>query len=31
MARAGDDPRQAIPFWEGMSKQEGQSRSAALL
>jgi len=24
MARAGYDPRQAIPFWERMSKQEGQ-------
>jgi predicted Zn-dependent protease len=25
MARAGYDPRQAIPFWERMSKQEGKS------
>jgi predicted Zn-dependent protease len=25
MARAGYDPRKAIPFWERMSKQEGKS------
>ena len=25
MARAGYDPRQAIPFWERMSKQEGKA------
>ena len=25
MARAGYDPRQAIPFWERMSKKEGKS------
>jgi predicted Zn-dependent protease len=24
MARAGCDPREAIPFWQRMSKQEGQ-------
>ena len=24
MARAGYDPREAIPFWERMGKQEGQ-------
>jgi predicted Zn-dependent protease len=31
MARAGYDPRQAIPFWERMSKQEGGSRPPELL
>jgi predicted Zn-dependent protease len=31
MARAGYDPRQAIPFWERMSKQEGQSRPPEFL
>jgi predicted Zn-dependent protease len=31
MARAGYDPREAVPFWERMSKQEGSSRPPALL
>jgi predicted Zn-dependent protease len=31
MARAGYDPRQAIPFWERMSKQEGKSRPPEFL
>ena len=31
MARAGYDPRQAIPFWERMSKQEGKSHPPELL
>jgi predicted Zn-dependent protease len=31
MARAGYDPRQAIPFWERMSKQEGGARPPELL
>jgi len=31
MARAGYDPRQAIPFWERMSKQEGNSRPPEFL
>jgi predicted Zn-dependent protease len=31
MARAGYDPRQAIPFWERMSKQEGKSSPAEFL
>ena len=31
MARAGYDPRQAITFWERMSKQEGGSRPPELL
>ena len=31
MARAGYDPREAIPFWERMSKQEGKSRPPQFL
>jgi len=31
MARAGYDPREAIPFWERMSKQEGKSRPPEFL
>ena len=31
MARAGYDPRQAVPFWERMSKQEGKSRPPEFL
>ncbi|UCG05861.1 MAG: M48 family metallopeptidase [Desulfobacterales bacterium] len=31
MARAGYDPREAIPFWERMNKQEGKSRPPAFL
>jgi predicted Zn-dependent protease len=31
MARAGYDPRQAIPFWERMNKQEGKSRPPQFL
>ena len=31
MARAGYDPREAIPFWERMSKQEGQQRPPQFL
>lgn len=31
MARAGYDPREAIPFWERMNKQEGKSRAPAFL
>ena len=31
MARAGYDPREAIPFWERMSKQEGASRPPEFL
>ena len=31
MARAGYDPRQAIPFWEGMAKQEGRKQALELL
>ena len=31
MARAGYDPRQAIPFWERMKSQEGRSQTPELL
>jgi len=31
MARAGYDPRQAIPFWERMAKQEGHQQSMEFL
>jgi predicted Zn-dependent protease len=31
MARAGYDPRQAIPFWERMAKQEGHKQSPEFL
>ena len=31
MARAGYDPRAAIPFWERMGKQEGKSRPPEFL
>jgi predicted Zn-dependent protease len=31
MARAGYDPREAIPFWERMSKQEGAARPPEFL
>jgi predicted Zn-dependent protease len=31
MARAGYDPREAIPFWERMGKQEGKSRPPEFL
>jgi len=31
MARASYDPREAIPFWERMSKQEGKSRPPEFL
>jgi predicted Zn-dependent protease len=31
MARAGYDPREAIPFWERMNKQEGSSRPPEFL
>jgi predicted Zn-dependent protease len=31
MARAGYDPRQAIPFWERMKRQEGRSQPPELL
>jgi len=31
MARAGYDPREAIPFWERMSKEEGKSRPPEFL
>ncbi|MEJ2100960.1 MAG: M48 family metallopeptidase [Desulfobacterales bacterium] len=31
MARAGYDPRQAVPFWERMSKQEGKSQPPEFL
>jgi predicted Zn-dependent protease len=31
MARAGYDPRQAIPFWQRMAKQEGRQQSIELL
>jgi predicted Zn-dependent protease len=31
MARAGYDPRQAIPFWERMKSQEGHSQTPELL
>ncbi|MGD8973586.1 MAG: M48 family metallopeptidase [Desulfobacterales bacterium] len=31
MARAGYDPREAIPFWERMGKQEGKSRPPQFL
>jgi predicted Zn-dependent protease len=31
MARAGYDPRQAVPFWERMRSQEGHSRTPELL
>ncbi len=31
MARAGYNPREAIPFWERMNKQEGKSRPPAFL
>jgi len=31
MARAGYDPREAIPFWERMSKQDGKSRPPEFL
>jgi predicted Zn-dependent protease len=31
MARAGYDPRQAVPFWERMKRQEGHSQTPELL
>jgi metalloendopeptidase OMA1, mitochondrial len=31
MAGAGYDPRQAIPFWEGMAKQEGRKQALEFL
>jgi predicted Zn-dependent protease len=31
MARAGYDPRQAIPFWDRMKSQEGRSQTPELL
>jgi predicted Zn-dependent protease len=31
MARAGYDPRQAIPFWERMAKQEGHQQQPEFL
>jgi len=31
MARAGYDPRQAIPFWQRMAKQEGRQQPIELL
>ena len=31
MARAGYDPREAIPFWQRMNKQEGQQRPPQFL
>lgn len=31
MARAGYDPRQAIPFWERMAKQEGRQQQLEFL
>ncbi|MGE5257118.1 MAG: M48 family metallopeptidase [Hyphomicrobiales bacterium] len=31
MARAGYDPRQAIPFWERMAKQEGRQQTPEFL
>jgi predicted Zn-dependent protease len=31
MARAGYDPREAVPFWERMKRQEGHARPPELL